>query len=227
MKQLLFSVLACALLCGCTKPIERELPRTTGNEIVSLGFFNLAESSNEFTPYFDKRTLIFEDEDGIEYEWQMAQPVLSDAYSFKRVYPHPDRPNRFVEYQYAGDRAFFSFLCTELGAKLEISLEPDFCRDPMLEEGRLPIDHLNIRGIGFNNNDVLIRTPTLSIATADNQPCNGRRLGNIQLGEQEFTNVSTHRIDIDDRFLEVFYSPQDGVVAIRTSYIFLTLKDAY
>lgn len=39
------------------------------NEIVSFGFFNFVEFFNEFIFYFDKWILVFEDEDGIEYDW--------------------------------------------------------------------------------------------------------------------------------------------------------------
>lgn len=214
------------VLCSCREPIVREEP-VRPNEIVSLGFYTLSEASLGFTPYFDNNTLIFVDEDDNEYEWQMLQPLLNEAFSYQRTFPHPMR-NGFVDYKYAGERAVFDFTSIELGAKLEVSLESDFCEDPRLVDDVEPTNYLNIRGVGFNDGDVAITDPVLSVAITGNQPCDGgRKLGTVQLGERAFDDVTSRRMDLGDRFLEIFYCPTDGIVGIRTSYMFLTLKEIY
>lgn len=213
------------MLASCTEPIVRDEPATR-NEIVSLGFYSLSEASLNFSPYFEKNTLIFTDEDGTEYEWRMLQPVINDAASFQRTFPNPVRAG-FVDYKYAGERAVFEFLCTDLGAKLVIRLEPDLCYDPRLDDDIAPINHLNIRGLGFNDGDVTITEPVLSIFTESNEPCRGRKLGEVQLGDRLFTNVTSNRMELGDRFLDVYYTPDEGVVGMRTTYMFLVLKEAF
>ncbi len=212
-------------LASCTEPIVRDEP-ATGNEIVSLGFYGLSDASLNFSPYFEKSTLIFIDEAGTEYEWRMLQPIVNDAFSFQRTFPNPVRAG-FVDYKYAGERTVFDFTSIDLGAKLEISLEPDFCSDPRLNDDIPPINHLNIRGVGFNDGDVAITAPVLSIATDNNEPCRGRSLGDVQLGDRLFMNVTSDRMDLGDRFLELYYTPDEGLVGIRTTYMFLTLKEAF
>lgn len=220
-----YLLLLSILISSCTEPIVREEP-VTSNEIVSLGYFGLSDASANFSPYFEKNTLIFIDEAGAEYEWRMLQPIVNDAFSFQSTFPHPTRAG-YVDYKYAGERAVFDFTSIDFGAKLEISLEPYYCNDPRLNNDIPPVNHLNIRGVGFNDGDVAITDPVLSIATDNNEPCSGRSLGNIQLGDRLFMNVTSDRMNLGDRFLELYYTPDEGLVGIRTTYMFLTLKESF
>ena len=69
---LLLSTLV-VLLTACTEPIIREEP-VMPNQVVSLGYFPLSETTLDFSPYFLFNTLVFVDEEGTEYEWRMQQP---------------------------------------------------------------------------------------------------------------------------------------------------------
>ena len=223
---LLLSTLA-VVLTACTEPIIREEP-VMPNQIVSLGYFPLSETTLDFSPYFLFNTLVFVDEEGTEYEWRMQQPNQNNNYSYTRTYPHPSQSG-FVDYKYAGGRVIFEFLCTELGAKFLVQLESDFCRDPKLDNDALPTNYVNIRGLGFNDGDVTITEPVLSIETSENQGCRGaRNRGTITLIDQTYSNVRSNLQELDDeRFLEVFYTPDEGLVGLRTAYMLLALKEAY
>ncbi|WP_020536931.1 hypothetical protein [Lewinella cohaerens] len=226
-KRILYLLLPVLLLCACTEPIVRQAPVVV-NETVSLGFFAFADGTPNFTPYYDKRTLVFENEDGLTYTFQMNQPILQSEYSYLKTFPHPDRSGEFIDYRYAGNRASFEFVCTELGAKLVVALKPELCEDPQLNPEILPVDFLEIRGIGFNDGDVNLRDPALAVDIKNNRPCpGGRRLGNITLGGREFSNVTSERQELGNRYFEVYYSPEEGIVAFGTTYLFLVLKEAY
>lgn len=227
MMKLILPLLVFAFFAGCTEPIVREAPPVF-NQTVSLGFFSFSDATISFTPYYEKRTLIFMDESGVEYTFRMSQPILQEKYSYIRTFPHPEEMGRFVDYRYAGNHAIFDFISTELGARLSVVLQPDFCEDPRLNSEMLPHDYLQIRGVGFNDGDIALSAPTLAVETQFNRPCGGgRKLGNIELGGKTFTNVTYQRQPLGDRFFEVYYSPEDGVVAIGTTYMFLVLKEAY
>ncbi|MEO0725227.1 MAG: hypothetical protein AAFZ63_11840 [Bacteroidota bacterium] len=226
-RQILLLAIFAFLFTACTEPITREVP-TKQNQIVSLGFYPLSDITREFTPYFNVTTMIFVDAEGTEYEWRMQQPNITNSFSFTRTFPHPFQSG-FVDYKYAGERVIFEFLCSELGAKLLVQLEPDFCWDPMLDDDIVPTNYVNIRGRGFNANDVTLPNPVLSIATSENQACRGaRNLGTVTLIDRSFDRVTTNRQELDDeRFLEVYFTPNEGLVGIRTGYMFLELKEAF
>lgn len=225
-KQLLYLLLF-VLLGGCTEPIVRQAPVVV-NETVSLGFFPFGANTPGFTPYYDQRTLVFENAEGLTYSFLMNQPILQDEYGYIKTFPHPDRPGEFIDYRYAGNRAYFEFVCPELGAKLIVALEPTLCQDPQLNPEVLPKDFLQARGVGFNDGDVNIAAPTLSVDISNNRPCSdGRKLGEVVLGGRTFTNVTYHRQELGNRYFEVYYSPEEGIVAFGTTYLFLVLKEAY
>jgi len=227
LKRLLYLLLPLLFLGACTEPIVRQAPVVL-NETVSLGFFPFGANTPGFTPYYDQRTLVFENAEGIEYTFRMNQPILQNEYSYLKTFPHPDQPGKFVDYRYAGNRAYFEFVCTELGAKLIVALAPELCEDPQLNPEIVPKDFLQARGIGFNDGDVNLRDPTLSVDISNNRPCSGgRKLGNIVLGGRAFTNVTSQRQDLGNRYFEVYYSPEEGIVAFGTTYLFLVLKEAY
>lgn len=226
-KRLLYLLLPLFLLGACTEPIVRQAPVVV-NETVSLGFFPFGANTPGFTPYYHQSTLVFENAEGLTYSFLMNQPILYDEYSYQKTFPHPDRPGEFVDYRYAGNRAYFEFVCPELGAKLIVALQPELCQDPQLNPEVLPKDFLQARGVGFNDGDVNIVAPTLSVDISNNRPCNGgRKLGNVTLGGKAFTNVTYHRQELGYRYFEVYYSPEEGVVAFGTTYLFLVLKEAY
>ncbi len=226
-KRILYLLLPIFLLGACTEPIVRQAPVVV-NQTVSLGFFAFAADTPGFTPYYGQRTLVFENTEGLTYSFQMNQPILYDEYSYQKTFPHPDRPGEFIDYRYAGNRAYFEFVCTELGAKLVVAIQPELCADPQLDPEVLPKDFLQIRGIGFNDGDVNLRDPTMSIDIKNNRPCpGGRKLGNVVLGGRAFSNVTYQRQELGNRYFEVYYSPQEGIVAFGTTYLFLVLKEAY
>lgn len=226
-KQLLYLLLPLFFLSACNEPIVRQSPVVV-NETVSLGFFPFGGGISDFTPYFTQRTLVFESAAGTTYNFLMNQPILQDEYSYLKTFPHPDRPGEFVDYRYAGNRAYFEFVCTELGAKLIVAIEPELCQDPQLDPEVLPKDFLQARGVGFNDGDVNIVAPTLSVDISNNRPCGGgRKLGTITLGGRTFTNVTYQRQELGNRYFEVYYSPEEGIVAFGTTYLFLVLKEAY
>jgi hypothetical protein len=214
-------------LFACNEPIVREAP-VEPNRVVSLGFYPFTSATNSFTPYFYQSTLVFTDENDTEYTFRMTQPIIQSEFGYLRTFPDAEKPGSFIDYRYAGNHAIFEFVSNELGARLSVSLSPDFCEDPQLNDEDFPRDQLQVKGIGFNDGDVAIREPALAILTQSNQPCRqGRQLGNITLRGQTFTNVTRDRQSLGDRYLEVYHSPEDGIVALRTSYMFLTLKEAY
>lgn len=227
MIRTLLPLLLFVVFTACTEPIIREAPPVL-SETVSLGFFSFSDITTSFTPYYEKSTLVFEDEGGLEYTFQMSQPILQEEYSYIRTFPHPERSGQFIDYRYAGNHAIFDFVSNELGARLSVVLQPDFCDDPRLDDEILPRDYLQVRGVGFNDGDISISTPALAVEAQFNRPCDeGRTLGNITLKGKSFTNVTYRRQTLGDRYFEVYYSPEDGVVAIGTTYIFLVLKESY
>jgi hypothetical protein len=218
---LLFSLSACTP----TTVIE---PVIAPPEVIDLGFVPAAVDKMAFTPYYDQHTLIFETDNGESHSFQMSQPIISEEYRFREVFLHPFIQGKEVAYLYTGERVNFEWTSASLGARLAVVFEPSFCGDPMLETSERLHEHLKVIGTGFNNGDITLKLPALDLDLSENSICGeGRFLGSIELGNKTFHHVSYAKQEFGDRFFEVYYAPDKGIVAFGTTYLFAVLDRSF
>jgi hypothetical protein len=218
---LLFSLTACTP----TTVIDPVIPVP---EVIDLGFVPAAVNKMAYTPYYDQRTLIFDTDNGESHSFQMSQPIINEEYRFREVFLHPFIQGREVAYLYTGEKVSFEWTSASLGARLAVIFEPAFCGDPMLETSEKLHEHLKIIGTGFNNGDITLKLPALDWDLTQNSICGeGRFLGSTVLGDKTFHNVSYAKQAFGDRFLEVYYTPEKGIVAFGTTYLFAVLDRAF
>jgi hypothetical protein len=224
-------LLLCSLLiwasCSNTIIVDNEVDPV--KQSIDLGFYPLTSLGQNYTPYDNLRTLVFQDAAGAEYTFQLTQPIYSDFYRFFQTFPHPTLVNQQVEYTYVGKRSNFDWICAGLGAKLSVVVRPGICFDPQLREEDQLRDHLTVTGVGFNDGDVALSAPALDVDIRDRTVCaaGGRYLGTVTLLGREFTEVSYARQYLGTRYLEVYYSPARGIVAFGTSYLFAVLDRSF
>ena len=218
-------LLATLPACTPTTVIEPVLPAP---EVIDLGFLPTTLDKLAYTPYFDQRTLIFEADNGESYTFQMSQPIINEEYRFRDVFLHPTIPGREVAYLYTGEKVSFEWTSASLGARLAVIFEPAFCGDPMLETSDKLHEHLKVIGTGFNNGDISLQLPALDLDLTENSICReGRFIGTIEFGERIFHNVSYAKQEFGDRYLEVYYSTEKGIIAFGTTYLFAILDRAF
>lgn len=224
--RLFFYILLFSLTsCTPTTVIEPVLPPP---EVVDLGFLPAIVDKEAYTPYFDLRNLIFETTDGESHSFQMSQPIFIEEHRFQDVYLHPTMPGKEVAYLYTGEKILFEWTSASLGARFVVVFEPAFCGDPRLETSENLQEHLKVIGSGFNNGDVTLKLPALDLNLTEDSICGeGRFLGTIELGDKTFHEVSYAKQELGDRFLEIYYSTEKGIIAFGTSYLFAILDRAY
>jgi hypothetical protein len=214
-------------LSACT-PITVIEPVLPAPEVIDLGFLPSTLDKRGYTPYFNQRTLIFEANNGESYSFQMSQPIINEEYRFRDVFLHPTVPGKEVAYFYTGEKVSFEWTSASLGARLVVVFEPAFCGDPMLETSEKLHEHLKLIGSGFNNGDITIQLPALDMNLTEDRICGeGRFLGTIELGDKTFNHVNYARQELGDRYLEVYYSTEKGIVAFGTTYLFAVLDRAF
>ncbi|PSR10523.1 MAG: hypothetical protein DA408_16910 [Bacteroidetes bacterium] len=224
---LLLSSLIFWASCSNTVVVDNEVDPV--KQSIDLGFYALTPLGKRYTPYDNLRTLVFQDATGQAYTFQLTQPIYNDFYRFFQLFPHPTVGNQQVEYTYVGERFNYDWICADLGAKLSVVVRPAICTDPQLRTEDVLLDHLTVAGIGFNNGDVALSAPALDVNIRDRMVCTagGRYLGTVTLLDREFTEVSYARQYLDNRFLEIYYSPSKGIVAFGTRYLFAVLDRSF
>lgn len=227
MKCVVLFLVTCGLL-GCVPTYVIEEP-TVPNQVGSLGYFALSREDRAFVPYDQVRTLEFTNTSGQIYLFQSLTPVVKERYSAVQIFPHPEQEGVFVEYRYSAQRIDYDFTCNELGARVTLTLVPYLCEDPRLDGDILPESHLLIRGTGFNAYDIQLTSPALALRTPFNQVCgSGQQLGTLTVEGETYTEVTSNQQIVEgDDFFTCFYSPQAGLVGIKTAYEEMYLTNAY